>query len=55
MILQRDWRPEQRHDAVAGELVDRAAEALHHDDANIEKLGHHLAQSLGTHGRCKVH
>ncbi len=30
VVLKRDWRPEHRHDPVAGELVHRAAITLHH-------------------------
>ena len=49
------WRTEHRHDAVAGELVDRAAELLHNCGAAVDQLGHHLAQSLRTHRRGDVH
>ena len=55
VILQRRRRPEDRHDPVAGELVDGASVALHHGRRTVEQLGHDLAQPLGTHCRRDVH
>jgi hypothetical protein len=55
MVLQRDGRPEQRHDPVAGEFVDRAAEASYDGAASGEQVGHDLAQPLGIEGRRQVH
>ncbi len=48
VILQRGGCAEQRHDAVAGELVDRSAVALHHGRRTVQQLGHDLAQPFGT-------
>ena len=55
MVLERHRSPEHRHDAVARELVDGAAEALHNDGAAARKIGHDFAQSLSPHGRGDVH
>ena len=55
MSFQRDWRSEQRHDAVAGELVHGAAVALHHGRRLIDEFGHHLAQPLGPQRRGDFH
>jgi hypothetical protein len=55
MVLQRDRRPEHRHDAVAGELVHRAAAASHHRRGAAHELGHDLAQPLCAHRRGHVH
>ena len=38
VVFQRDWRAEHRHDAVAGELTDRAAVALHHRRAAVQPV-----------------
>ncbi len=50
MILQCNWCSEQRHDAVAGELVYRAAVALHDRRRPREELGHDLAKSFDVDG-----
>ncbi len=42
VILVRDRRAEQRHDAVAGELVDEALEALDPVGEDLEKAVHDL-------------
>ena len=55
VVLQRDWRAEHRHDAVAGELAHRSAVALHHRRATVQQFGHDLAQPLRTDRRCDVH
>ncbi len=55
MVLQRYRCAEHRHDAVAGELVHRAAVALHHRRAAVGQVGHDLAQPLRTHRRRDVH
>ena len=55
MVLQRDRGSEHRHDAVAGELVDRARVPLHHGGCVLHQLRHDLAQSLGAHRRGDVH
>ncbi len=46
VVLQRDRCTEQRHDAVAGELVDRPAVALDNRRATLDQFGHDLAQPL---------
>ena len=55
VILQRNRRPKERHDPVAGELVDGPAVSPHHDRTAVDQLGHDLAQPLGTKRRCDVH
>ena len=55
VVLQRARRSEHRHDAVAGELVDRAAVTLHHLGAAVNQFGHDFAQPLRTHRRGDVH
>jgi hypothetical protein len=55
VVLQGDWRTENRHDAVAGELIDHAAPALHHPCGPSDQLGHDLAPSLSTHRRRDIH
>jgi hypothetical protein len=54
MVLQRDWCAEHRHDAVAGELAQRSAVALHHGRGTVEQFGHDLAQPLRSHRRGDV-
>ena len=48
MVFQRHWRPEDGHDAVAGELVDGSAITLHDVGASIEQLRHEFAQTFGA-------
>jgi hypothetical protein len=55
VVLQGDWRAEHSHDAVAGELVDRPAEAMHYPARAVDQLGHYLAQSLGPYRHSDVH
>ena len=55
VVLQRHRRAEHRHDPVAGELVHRAAVALHHRRAAVDQVGHDLAQPLRTDRRRDVH
>ena len=55
MVLQRDRRTEHRHDAVAGELVHRAAVALDDNGRAVDQLGHDLAQPLRADRRRDVH
>ena len=43
VVLQRNRRPEQRHQAIAGELLHRAAVALHRGCAAADQFGHDLA------------
>ena len=50
VVLQRDRRAEHRHDAVAGELVDRAAIALTTAPSGRTPRTD-LAQPLGSDGR----
>ena len=44
VVLQRDWGAEHRHDAVAGELVQRSAAALHHGRGRVQQFGHDFTQ-----------
>jgi hypothetical protein len=55
VILQRRRSPEHGHDPITGELIDRAAVALHHHRSGVDQLGHDLAQPLRTHRRGDVH
>jgi hypothetical protein len=55
VVLERHRSPEHRHDAVARELVDGAAEALHNYGAAVREIGHDFAQSLRPHRRGDVH
>jgi hypothetical protein len=55
VILQCNRCPEHRHEAVAGELVHRAAESAHHRGRPVEELGHDLAQSFCADRGRKVH
>ena len=55
MVLQSHRCAEHRHDAVAGELVHRAAEALHHECRTTDHIRHDLAQPFGAHRRRDVH
>ncbi len=55
VVLQSDWRPEQSHDAVAGELVDGAAVPLHHSGGPVEHGGHDVAQSFGVEAGRQIH
>jgi hypothetical protein len=49
VILMRDWRTEQRHDAVAGEFVDVAFEALDSFRQDSEEALHDLQPLLRIH------
>ena len=55
MVLQGHRSSENRHDAVAGELVHRSAVALHDHTRALDQFCHDLAQPLGTHRRGDVH
>ena len=55
VVLECDGCAEHRHDAVAGELVDRAAVALHDRRRATEHLAHDLAQPLRPDGSGDVH
>src|SRR4029079_6844885 len=55
VILQRGWRAEHRHDAVAGETADRAAVSLNHHCRTVDQIGHELAQPVRPDRRCDVH
>ena len=47
VVLVRDRRAEERHDAVAGELVDRALEAVHAVGEDREEAVHDLVPLFG--------
>ena len=55
MILQRYWRAKERHDAVAGELIDGPAIPLDHNRRAIDQLRHDLPQPLRTHRGGDIH
>ena len=55
MVFIRDRCAEDRHDAVAGELVDGPSVPLHHSSGVIDKFGHDLAEAFRTHGRRDLH
>ena len=48
MVLVRDRRPEQRHDAVTGELVDGAFEAMDLFGQDLEEAVEHPMPFLGV-------
>ena len=48
MILVRDRRAEQRHDPVAGELVDEAFEALDAFGEDLEEPRHDAREGFGV-------
>ena len=47
VVLVRDGRPEQRHDAVAEELIDRALVAVHLGQHEVEGPAHEPVDFLG--------
>ena len=55
VIFQRNRSPEQSHDAVSGELLDRTAVTLSDGSAPVEKLTHDFTQPLRSQGRGQVH
>ena len=55
VIFQSFRRAEQRHDSVAGELIQTAAVPLNHCRTTIDQIGHQLAQALRTQRSCDVH
>ena len=55
MVFIRDRCAEDRHDAVAGELVNGPSVPLHHSSGVIDKFGHDLAKAFRAHGRRDVH
>ena len=55
VVLQRRRCAEDRHDPVTGELVDRAAVALDHRRAAVDKVGHDLTEPFRTHRRSNIH
>jgi len=55
VILQCRWRAEHRHDPVAGELVHRAAIALHDCGTVVGDISHDLPRPLRTDGCGNVH
>jgi hypothetical protein len=55
VVLHRDRRTKHRHDAVTGELVDRAAAPLYSCRAPVGQVGHDLAQPFRPYRRSDVH
>ena len=55
MIFQRQWSPEDCHQPVAGELVDRAAIARNDGRRAFDKYGNDLAQPFGSYCCRYVH
>ncbi len=55
MILVRDRRPEERHDAVTGELVDRPLEAVDAVGQELEEAVEHPMPFLGVHAFGELH
>ena len=55
MVFVRDGRPEERHDPVTKELVDRALEAVHRSQDDLECAIHNHVDVFGIqllgHGR----
>jgi hypothetical protein len=54
-VVQRELGTEDGHDAIAGELVQRAAVAVDDRCCPVEQPGHDLAQPLGTDSLRDVH
>jgi hypothetical protein len=46
VVLQCRWSAKQSHDAVASEIVDGAAVAVHHVHCAVNECGHDLAKPL---------
>ena len=55
VILVRDRRAEERHDAVAGELVDEAFEALYAFGEDREEAGHNARERFGVEALRQLH
>ena len=55
VVLVGDRRPEERHDAVAGELVDRALEAVDAAAQDRHEVGHEPSPGLGADALGEVH
>jgi len=55
VVLVRDRRPEERHDAVARELVDEALEALDAFRQDAEEALHDLRPRFRVELLCKLH
>ena len=55
MILVSDRRAEQRHDAVAGKLVDETLEVLDTLGEDVEEALHDLRPRLGVHLLGELH
>jgi hypothetical protein len=55
VILQRHRRTKHSHDAVAGELAQHSAIALHYRRRPLDQFGHDFPQPLRTDRRCDVH
>ena len=51
MVLMRQRRPEQSHDAVAGEVVDRPLEAMYALAKERQEPIHHQPPLLRVHLR----
>jgi hypothetical protein len=49
MVLVRDWRAEQRHDPIAGVLINRAFEAVDSLGEDREEPIHDLVPFFGIH------
>ena len=50
MVLVGDRRAEERHDAVAGELVDGALPAVHGVEHELECAVHDAVELFGVEG-----
>ncbi|KZS75002.1 hypothetical protein A4G29_02575 [Mycobacterium kansasii] len=55
MVLQRRRRAEHRHEAIAGELVDGTAVALHDRGCAVDEVGHDHSQPFRADGCRDVH
>jgi hypothetical protein len=55
VVLEGDWRAEHRHDAVAGELVQRPAVVCNDLGGAVDQFRHDLAQPLRTQRGRDVH
>src|SRR5882757_8580085 len=55
MVLQSNWRTENCHDPVTGELVNSSAITSHNRGRAFDQLGHYFAKALGAQRSSDVH
>ena len=55
VVFEGKWGPKQRHQPIAGELVDRTLVSLNNCGRPVEQLMHDLAQPLGIQYGRQLH